>query len=77
MWFGDGAAALMVGDTDVIAEFKGAYSVSYDFVDHYRAAGKQFDYMWEERWVRDEGYGKIIPEAVNGLLGKLGITMAV
>lgn len=76
MWFGDGAAALMVGDTDVIAEFKGAYSVSYDFVDHYRAAGKQFDYMWEERWVRDEGYGKIIPEAVNGLLGKLGITIA-
>jgi 3-hydroxy-3-methylglutaryl CoA synthase len=40
MWFGDGAAALMVGDTDVIAEFEGAYTVSYDFVDHYRAAGK-------------------------------------
>jgi 3-hydroxy-3-methylglutaryl CoA synthase/NAD(P)-dependent dehydrogenase (short-subunit alcohol dehydrogenase family)/putative sterol carrier protein len=76
MWFGDGAAALMVGDTDVIAEFEGAYTVSYDFVDHYRAAGKKFDYFWEERWVRDEGYGKMIPEAVNGLLAKLGITMA-
>ncbi|MFZ1985157.1 MAG: SDR family NAD(P)-dependent oxidoreductase, partial [Desulfatitalea sp.] len=76
MWYGDGAAALMVGDTDVIAEFKGAYSVSYDFVDHYRAAGRQFDYVWEERWARDEGYAKIIPEAINGLLAKLGITMA-
>ena len=31
--------------------------------------------MWEERWVRDEGYSKIIPEAVNGLMKKLGITI--
>jgi 3-hydroxy-3-methylglutaryl CoA synthase/NAD(P)-dependent dehydrogenase (short-subunit alcohol dehydrogenase family)/putative sterol carrier protein len=75
MWFGDGAAALLVGDTDVIAEFKGSYSVSYDFVDHYRAEGKSYDYTWEERWVRDEGYSKIIPEAVTGLFRKLSISM--
>ncbi|MCJ8499484.1 SDR family NAD(P)-dependent oxidoreductase [Desulfatitalea alkaliphila] len=75
MWFGDGAAALQVGDSDVIAAFEGAFSVSYDFVDHYRAADKRFDYFWEERWVRDEGYGKMIPEAVNGLLAKLGIAI--
>ena len=75
MWFGDGAAAFTVGDTGVIAEFKGAYTVSYDFVDHYRAAGRKFDYVWEERWARDEGYGKIIPEAINGLLEKLGTSM--
>ncbi|MCX5837165.1 MAG: SDR family NAD(P)-dependent oxidoreductase [Deltaproteobacteria bacterium] len=75
MWFGDGAAAVLVGDQDVIAEFKGAYTVSYDFVDHYRGAGKRFDYMWEERWLREEGYSKFIPEAVGGLFRKLGITM--
>jgi 3-hydroxy-3-methylglutaryl CoA synthase/NAD(P)-dependent dehydrogenase (short-subunit alcohol dehydrogenase family)/putative sterol carrier protein len=75
MWYGDGAAALMVGDQEVIAEFKGAYTVSYDFVDHYRAAGRAYDYVWEERWARDEGYAKIIPEAVNGLLNKLGLSM--
>ncbi|MFH1983773.1 MAG: SDR family NAD(P)-dependent oxidoreductase [Pseudomonadota bacterium] len=75
MWYGDGAAAVTVGDTDVIAEFKGSYSVSYDFVDHYRGAGHRFDYTWEERWVRDEGYAKIIPEAVSGLLKKTGMTM--
>jgi len=75
MWFGDGAASLLVGDTDVIAEYKGSYSVSYDFVDHFRGAGKNYDYMWEERWVRDEGYSKIIPEAVNGLFNKLSISM--
>ncbi|MCP4544052.1 MAG: SDR family NAD(P)-dependent oxidoreductase [Chloroflexi bacterium] len=76
MWYGDGAASILVGEGDgVIAEFKGAYSVSYDFVDHYRGAQKKFNYTWEERWMREEGYGKIIPEAVNGLLAKLDISM--
>jgi len=76
MWFGDGAASLLVGSEDVIAEYKGSHSVSYDFVPHYRGSEKQYDYMWEERWTRDEGYAKIIPEAVNGLLDKLGLTIA-
>ena len=75
MWFGDGAASMLVGSEDVIAEFKGSHSVSYDFVPHYRGSGRQFDYMWEERWTRDEGYAKIIPEAVNGLMDKLNITI--
>ncbi|MHB9099009.1 MAG: SDR family NAD(P)-dependent oxidoreductase, partial [Syntrophales bacterium] len=75
MWFGDGAAAMLVGTKDVIAEFKGSYTVSYDFVDHYRGAGKTYDYMWEERWVREEAYSKFIPEAVGGLMKKIGITM--
>ncbi len=75
LWFGDGAASVMVGDTDVIAEFRGSYSVSRDFVDHYRGAWNSYDYVWEERWVRDAGYSQIIPEAVNGLMTKLGITM--
>ena len=75
MWFGDGAASVLVGDTDLIAEFIGGYSLSYDFVDHFRGAEKKYDYMWEERWVRDEGYSKIIPEAVTGLFKKLSITM--
>jgi 3-hydroxy-3-methylglutaryl CoA synthase/NAD(P)-dependent dehydrogenase (short-subunit alcohol dehydrogenase family)/putative sterol carrier protein len=75
MWFGDGAASLLVGDTDVIAEFKGSYSVSQDFVDHFRGNRNRYDYMWEERWVRDAGYSQIIPEAVSGLFNKLSISM--
>jgi len=75
MWFGDGAASLSVGSENVIAEYKGSYSVSYDFVDHYRAADRKFDYMWEERWSRDAGYAKILPEAINGLFKSLDISM--
>jgi 3-hydroxy-3-methylglutaryl CoA synthase len=73
MWFGDGAASLMVGSADVIAEFKGSYSVGRDFVDHYRGANHKYDYTWEERWIRDQGYGQIIPEVISGLLAKTGL----
>ena len=75
MWFGDGAASVLVGDEDVVAEFLGSYSLTYDFVDHYRGSKSEFDYTWEERWLREEGYSKIIPEAVNGLFKKLNISM--
>ena len=75
MWFGDGAAALSVGDQDVIAEFKGSNSLAIDFVDHYRGSQNQYDYVWEERWTRDMGYGRIIPQVIEGLFEKLNITM--
>jgi len=74
MVFGDGGGALMVGDSDVIAEYKGSYSVSYDFVDHLRGANTKYDRMWEERWIRDLGYGQFIPEVVKGLCEKYGLS---
>ncbi len=71
--FGDGAAALMLGRDRQIARLLGSNSVSVDFVDHYRASDRKFDYGWEERWIRDEGYSRIVPEAVKGLLEKTGL----
>ena len=68
--FGEGGAALMVGDSDVIATLEGSYTLTYDFGDQWRADGEKFNRMWEDRWVRDEGYTKFIPEAINGLLKK-------
>ncbi len=75
MWYGDGAASLLLGKDNVIAEFKGAHSVSCDFVPSYRGANAKFDYGWEERWIREEGFSKIIPAAINGLLEKCGLSM--
>ncbi|MCG6533647.1 MAG: OB-fold domain-containing protein [Syntrophales bacterium LBB04] len=74
--FGDGAGALMVGTKNVIAEFKGAFSVSYDFLDYRRLAEERFVHPWEDRWIREEGYGKIIPEAASGLLKKYNLKMS-
>ncbi|HEX4157972.1 MAG TPA: OB-fold domain-containing protein [Rhizomicrobium sp.] len=68
--FGDGAAALVLGRENVIARFLGSHSVTIDFVDHFRTTGETFDYGWEERWIRDEGFAKIVPDAIRGLLDK-------
>lgn len=62
--YGDAAAALLIGKGKVLAEFLGAGTLSVDFVDHFRAAGEDVDYQWEERWVRDEGISKLVPRAV-------------
>jgi uncharacterized OB-fold protein len=70
---GDAAAAALVGDTDVIAEFLGAHSTTVDFVDHFRAFDRVHDYEWESRWVRDEGHAKLIAPAIASALIKLGL----
>lgn len=75
MWYGDGAASLLLGTENVIAECLGTYSVSTDFVSHYRGSLNKYDYNWEERWIRDEGYAKIIPQVVNGLLQKCNVSV--
>jgi len=71
--FGDGAAALLIGEEDVVAEFTGSFSVSYDFVDHWKSTGDRFDQQWEDRFIRDEGYTRFIVEAMEGLGKKCGI----
>jgi len=75
MFIGDGAAALLLGSRDVIAAYLGSHSINCDFIDHYKGYGHAYDYNWEERWVRDEGYGKIIPEAIAGFLKKTGLSI--
>ncbi|PHQ66769.1 MAG: 3-hydroxy-3-methylglutaryl CoA synthase [Sneathiella sp.] len=69
---GDGAAAFLVGQGKVIAKLVGSHTESVDFVDHFRGHGVDYDYTWEERWVRDEGYLKIVPTAISALLEKTG-----
>jgi hydroxymethylglutaryl-CoA synthase len=73
MLAGDGAAALLVGEGAVAAEFIGGHSVTVDFVDHFRGEGRAFDYNWESRWVRDEGFAKIVPTAIRQALDRLGV----
>ncbi len=67
---GDGAAAFLLGDSNVIATIEGFYSVSHDFVDYWRTEADRFDRTWEDRWIRDVGYSRFIPEVITGLLNK-------
>jgi 3-hydroxy-3-methylglutaryl CoA synthase len=74
MTAGCGAAAVQLGQgTGLIARFLGAETVSVPFIDHFRKAGTNFDYGWEERWIRDEGIAKIVPGAVSRLLKRADV----
>jgi hydroxymethylglutaryl-CoA synthase len=70
---GDAAAAILVGEGPGAAELVAAHSLSIDFIDHFRGADSEFDYGWEARWIRDEGYAKIVPKAIAGALAKAGL----
>lgn len=71
--YGDGAAAVTIGNDSPLLEFVAAHSATVDFVDHFRAATEEFDYTWEERWIRDEGLSKIVPPVIAKVLQKAGI----
>jgi 3-hydroxy-3-methylglutaryl CoA synthase len=72
MQYGDGAAAFLIGPGEPLATLAGAHSETVDFVPQFRARDRAHDYAWEERWVRDEGYMKIVPRVVSALLKQTG-----
>lgn len=74
--FGDGAAALLLGSENVLVERLSSFALTVDFVDRFRQSGEEIDYVWEERWIRDEGVSKIAPKAAVEALGKAGLTGA-
>ena len=74
--FGDAAAAFTVGRGEPIAEYLGGHQLSIDFVDHYRGGDSRYDYNWEERWIRDEGYFRIAPRAIEAAFEQTGLTGA-
>lgn len=73
---GDGAASVLLGSEDILARFLGSHSVSRDLIDHYRSTGSDADYTLEERWIRDEGYLKIIPDTLARLFEKTTVDAA-
>ncbi|NML43342.1 hypothetical protein HHL11_06235 [Ramlibacter sp. G-1-2-2] len=74
MTFGAGAAAFRIGRDNVLATLEGSASSSTVFVDHFRSADNKYDYFWEERWIRDEGYLKLVPPVAAAALKAAGVT---
>ncbi len=68
MMSGDGAAAVLVGPGKPVATLLGKASRTTDFVDHFRSVDNQFDYQWEERWIRDAGYMTAVPPVIKRCL---------
>jgi 3-hydroxy-3-methylglutaryl CoA synthase/uncharacterized OB-fold protein len=72
--FGDGAAAFIIGDKDVIATIEGSYSLSNELLDVWRASSAKNVRSWEDRFVFEEGYLKVLPQAVKAFLEKSNLT---
>jgi 3-hydroxy-3-methylglutaryl CoA synthase len=65
---GDGAGALIVGETDVAAEIESSFSVYNEVFDVWRADEDKFIRSWDERFVQSEGYGKTVADAIARLM---------
>ncbi len=70
---GAGAVALRLGTSGVIAYLRAARSRMAHFVDHFRSAENVADYSWEERWIRDEGYAKLVPAVASEAMAEAGV----
>lgn len=71
--FGDAGAAILVGPGEPIARLIHAQSCTVDFVDHFRESDQPYDYGWETRWIRDEGYTKLLGGTIAAALKRAGL----
>lgn len=71
--YGDGAAALLIGDTDVAVEIDAVSSVTADILETWRSFGEVFSRQSEGRFSREVGYTKIFPKAMIQLLKEHGL----
>jgi hydroxymethylglutaryl-CoA synthase len=67
---GDGAAAFIIGDNNVIATIEAADSLSNEMLDVWRIDGGKYVRAWEDRFVIDEGYFRILPAAISSFMKK-------
>ena len=65
---GDGAAALTIGPSEVIADIEGCYSVFNEFTDVWRKDADSFLRSGEGRFIDDIGYLPTMQEAVSKLM---------
>lgn len=65
--FGDGAAALLVGNKDPAATLKDFYSLADPMQDVWRKSHDDFVLAGEGRWIISEGYIRTTVDAVKGL----------
>ena len=68
--FGDGAGALLIGDTDVAASVEASYSVYDEIMDVWRHDRDTYVRSWEDRFATTMGYLPVVREAVSGLMKK-------
>jgi len=72
MAFGDGAAAYLIGSEGVVASIDSMYTMSDEIIDVFRSDRERYVKTWEVRFVRDDGHGRVVPQAIRAALEKSG-----
>ncbi|MBI4321809.1 MAG: hydroxymethylglutaryl-CoA synthase family protein [Chloroflexi bacterium] len=73
--FGDGAAAVLVGDGPSGATLRARYSCCDAIMDVWRKQDDTFVRTWEERWVTGEGWTANVTRALKGALDRAGLAV--
>ena len=76
MAFGDGAGALLIGKEGVVASIDSMYSMADEIIDVFRSDTDRYVKSWEVRFVRDDGHGRVVPQAIKAALDKNGEALA-
>ena len=71
---GDGAAAFLVGGTDVAASIDHHHFLAEEIIDVWRTERDPFVRTWEDRFVVERGYTQTLVDAIKGLCKKAGLT---
>jgi hydroxymethylglutaryl-CoA synthase len=74
--FGDGAAAILLKDTDVIASIDASHSHYDDIMDLWRLDNDTFVRSWEDRFIIEKGYLNNTAEAVKAIMNEQGLKTA-
>ncbi len=72
---GDGAAAFLISSVDPIVTIRDSYNVADEILDIWRTDEDRVVRSWEERFNLDQGYFRVLPQAVSGLLQKNKMTV--
>lgn len=65
---GDGAAAFLIGTSEVIAEIEASYSICDEMMDIWRTQDDRFIRSGDGRFIAEEGYTRVSIEAISGLM---------
>jgi hydroxymethylglutaryl-CoA synthase len=74
MSFGDGAASVLVGSKEPVADITQFYTRYYEIQDIWRSDRDTFVRSAEDRFAMDEGYADVIMDSISACLGKSGLT---
>ncbi len=72
--FGDGAAALVLGEDQAIATIEGHLSISHEIMDTWRSADEDMVRAWEDRFRLEKGFIEALRESVSKAVQKFGRT---